>query len=281
MSNIQKSVWAIAATVIVYLVVAAPPPLGDEAMQSRIPIREVFEILQQENAKVREIYTREIVSEGKKQGYQFDEKWQDESIHAGPLPAQYLRETARYLEQSQIHLGLFLLSDYAINTANNVDGTHRALLQRVRQTRESQLMQIPDTGQFAYMAPDIAGVDACVDCHNKHPESPKTDWRRDDVMGAVTWIYQSEFVSVDEVIQMIAVLRQGFVAAYQHVLTELSQIQDAPEIGDRWPREGRYLPSKEVFLQEIEQQVSWVSMRMIKRLVSAQTETIAARGSVP
>ena len=32
---------------------------------------------------------------------------------------------------------------------------------------------------------DTMSKDACVDCHNSHPQSPKTDWKKDDVRGVL------------------------------------------------------------------------------------------------
>lgn len=35
------------------------------------------------------------------------------------------------------------------------------------------------------MYADVAVAEACIDCHNKHDESPRHDFKLDDVMGGV------------------------------------------------------------------------------------------------
>jgi len=55
----------------------------------------------------RAIWTKEIVGEGKKAGLKFDEHWRDADLEAGPLPALFLRETAKSMERSPLRLSLF------------------------------------------------------------------------------------------------------------------------------------------------------------------------------
>jgi hypothetical protein len=42
-----------------------------------------------------------------------------------------------------------------------------------------------DGNQFKALAADYAIVQACTDCHNQHPGSPKKDFRQGDLMGAI------------------------------------------------------------------------------------------------
>jgi hypothetical protein len=39
--------------------------------------------------------------------------------------------------------------------------------------------------RYRGIAADIASVDACVQCHNNHPKSPKRDFQKGDVMGGI------------------------------------------------------------------------------------------------
>ncbi|WP_455212431.1 c-type heme family protein [Kaarinaea lacus] len=239
------------AIVLVYLLVSAPPPLAENAQGKTMPTRLALELLQQENARVRELYTKEIVGEGKKRKIKFSEDWKQDDVHAGLLPAQFLRETARYMERSKIQLGLFLGSDYAINQANQFEGEQKSMFQKMKLARDPVFFFYPDAQRYTYMFPDVAVVDACVDCHNDHKDSPKSDWQLNDVMGATTWTFPQERITVDAFLQTLTVLRQGFRAAYEQFLGEIKRMPVPPGIGDHWPREGYYIPSTDVFMSEV------------------------------
>src|SRR5262249_56039219 len=58
-------------------------------------------------------------------------------------------------------------------------------LSTLRQDSNQQLAQVSATvfsDQVRLIAPVIMGQ-ACVNCHNSHPESPKLDWKVGDVRG--------------------------------------------------------------------------------------------------
>jgi hypothetical protein len=239
------------AVLLVYLFVSAPPPLAENTNGKTISTRMALQILQQENALVRVLYTKEIVAEGKKRNIQFSEDWKQDEVHAGLLPAQFLRETARYLERSKIRLGLFLGSDYAINQANQFEGEQKTMFEQMKRSREPAYFYYPDAQRFTHMFPDIAVAKACVDCHNDHKESPKSNWQLDDVMGATTWTYPQEHVAVDEFLLMLVALREGFRAAYKKFLQEMQRMPAPPQIGELWPRDGFYVPSESVFMHEL------------------------------
>lgn len=265
---------AVLANLAIYLFISAPPPLTDsDSRQRQIPLSLALEILQKENEVVREIYTRDIVGEGKRRGIKFDENWQDNDVHAGPLPAQFLRETARFLEQKRIQLGLFLVSDFSINTANNVEGEQRRLLQRVRDTRKPQMSYVADAERYAYMFPDVAVVEACTECHNKHPETPKTDWKLNDVMGATTWTFPNEHISIEMFFDMLVTLRAAVTASYQTVLEEISAMPDPPKVGAAWPRDGYFLPEQEVFTATIVSRASSMTLQRLSEFLGPLATT--------
>ena len=239
-------------TLSIYLFATAPPPLKDNDIASHtIPVQVALQILEQENDVARNLYTQAIVGAGKKQKIKFDEDWDEEHIIAGPLPAQFMRLTAESLEQSPVPLGLFLGSDYSINKSNNFEGEQRTQFQTVRETREPVFFYAQDAQRYAYMAPDIASAKPCVTCHNDHEESPKTDWKLNDVMGAATWTYPKQQVDYKELLEMINALRNGFTHAYQTFIEEISAMKNPPKIGENWPKNGKFLPSTMFFMQEL------------------------------
>jgi hypothetical protein len=244
------------AVLLVYLFVSAPPPLAENTRGKTIATRIALQMLQQENALVRELYTKEIVGEGKKRNIQFSEDWKQDDVHAGLLPAQFLRETARYLERSKFRLGLFLGSDYAINQANQFDGEQKTMFEQMKLTRKPVYFYYPDAQRYTHMFPDIAVAKACVTCHNDHKESPKSNWQLNDVMGATTWTYPQENITVDDFLLMLVALHEGFREAYKQFLQEMRHMPTPPQIGELWPRDGFYVPSESVFMREVSRRSS-------------------------
>jgi len=235
----------------IYLFVSAPAPLPEfDRGKADIPVAEMLTALQSANESVREIWTRDVVQAGKKNGLKFDENWRDTDLDAGPLPALFLRETAFSLERTPVRLSLFLGSDHPINRSNAFEGMQIERFRMIRQTHEPQFFFMPDTGLHTGMFADIAVAEACVDCHNKHEETPKSDWQLNDIMGAVTWAYPAEAVTLDEFLRAVAALHQGFHEAYEKYLHKVESFANPPEIGKRWPKEGYFLPSTEVFMAE-------------------------------
>lgn len=238
-------------TISIYLFVTAPPPLEDERKPGvQLPIDFVLHLANEENKIVRKLYTKEIVQAGKKIGIKFQEEWQEKSVVAGMLPAQFLRETAMYLEKSPVRLGLYLGSDYPVNEANLIEGLQAIEFEKLKETREDVFFNMPEEEMFVFMSPDIATVKVCVSCHNKHPRSPKSDWKMDDVMGATTWLYPEKTISLNDALVLLSELRNGFKFSYQYFLNEVKQMPKTYSIGSKWPRDGYFVPSEEVFMEE-------------------------------
>lgn len=135
-SNQQFIIVALILTIIiVYLFVTAPPPLEDEKTSAQLPVEFILRLANEENKVVRKLYTKEIVQAGNKIGIEFQEDWQEKSVVAGMLPAQFLRETAMYLEKSPVRLGLYLGSDYPINRANLIEGLQATEYIKLKETK--------------------------------------------------------------------------------------------------------------------------------------------------
>jgi hypothetical protein len=255
---------------IVYLFATAPAPLPENrTAAASIDIERVFRLAESENDAVRALWTEEIVGAGPKVGLQFSEDWRDEGEEAGPLPALFLRETARSLEKQPIRLSLFLGSDAPINSSNRFQGPQQEAFAAMRATGEPQFFRMPDTGLYTAMFPDEAVAEACVTCHNEHEDSPRNDWRLGDLMGATTWAYPQEKVTLDELVGVLAALRSAFREVYQSYLDKVATFRDPPEIGTRWPRDGYYLPSVEVFMAELEARAAGDSLTALLEAAAA------------
>lgn len=251
--------FALASTLAsTYLFANAPPPLeeGSVAASATIPVERFLQVLAAENAAVRKLYTSEIVGPGKLVGLQFDERWRDANVEAGPLPALFLREASGNLERRPEPIGLFLGSDAPIREANLFVGAQASEFTELRNGAKERHFVAEDLGVSTAMFPDFAVSEACVTCHNEHPSSPKRDWKLGDIMGATTWTYPRPFVTESEMISGVRALRESLREAYQAYVEKTQTFGNPPTIGEQWPTNGYYLPTPEVFMAKAEQSTS-------------------------
>lgn len=247
----------------VYLFVSAPPPLPEAKAEvaASMPVKRLLELCAAENASVRALYTKEIVGKGKLVGLKFDERWRQPGVEAGPLPALFLRETAKSLEKNPVRLGLFLGSDYPISRANLFRGQQATFFEQMRVDRRDKHFFVEDLRLHTAMFPDLAVAEACVTCHNEHPDTPKQDWKLNDVMGATTWTYPKASVSLHEALEVLTALREGFRDAYTAYVEKAKTFEPPPSIGNQWPTDGYFIPSPKEFLREAERRASATSVR--------------------
>ena len=248
---------------ITLIVVNAPPPDDPSSGVQWIPIARVFEVLKAENDAVRKLWTEEIVGAGQQRDLKFDKRWRDPQLEAGPLPALFLRETAESLRRSQVPLYLFLGSDFPINDANRFTGLQNAHFERIKENGEPQFFGDEEIGFETAMFSDVAVAEACVSCHNNEPEATKSHWKLGDIMGATTWSYPESSVGIEEALSMVRALRKGFRESFRQYLEKVATFSEPPAVGERWPAEGYFLPSTDVFIAEAERRTSARPLRAI------------------
>ncbi len=259
-------VLAVLAVIAIYLFATAPAELeGSVGGRRDVPVETLLRMLDAENASVRALYTSEIVGPGLKRGLKYREDWRLNDVHAGPLPALMLRETANRLQQRVPELSLFLGSTFPIEDANHFKGAQLNYFKSLEKNREPQFFLDQSTGRYTAMFPDIASAPACVSCHNEHPKSPRTDWKQDDVMGATTWSFVRDEVSTDELVKILAAYRAAALDAYNAYLKKTAAFapDQRPQLGEKWPKDGLFLPNAETFRERVEQSNSAGSLNAL------------------
>jgi adenylate cyclase len=239
----------------IYLFVSAPPPLPEEGPASgvRIPVERVFRMLSADNNRHRGLYTSAVVGPGLKTGLKFDEQWEEESVEAGPLPALFLRATARELERTGVQVGLFLGSDFPIESSNRFNDAQMARFMNLKASGEPQFFYDSTASRYTAMFADLAVAQPCVTCHNEHPRSPKTDWVLNDIMGATTWSFPRDSVTLDEARDILRAYRQSARATYERYLTKTASFRSHQvKVVDQWPAPAEWsLPSAQTFCDSI------------------------------
>ena len=105
-----------------------------------------------------------------------------------PLPVQFLREASRSLHVRDAPFRYRLVSPWPLNEANGpVSDKERRLLERVVKFGEVVEGEVTANKRRYFQAiyPDRAVSRACVSCHNAHEDSPKRDFKLNDVMGGL------------------------------------------------------------------------------------------------
>lgn len=230
-------------------------------------VEEALEILAKENDVTRTLYTKAIVGSGQKQGMKFDEDWEKADIEAGPLPALFLRGVSADIQKKgEVPLGLFLGSDFPVRKSNKFTGKQEELFQEMREDMQPKYFFDEVSKLQTAMFPDFAVAKPCVDCHNDHPETMKTDWKMGDLMGATTWTYPADSLSFQELQAIVLAYRKGAAATYDKFLAEVSGFKETstPEIGDKWPTEGYFLPATEVFIDSV---AALASLETLKKIL--------------
>lgn len=254
-------------TLNIYLFVSAPEKLTFSNNQSELKYSssDLFNVLARINDEARTLYTNQIVQKGKSVGINFDENWTLEEIEAGPLPALFLRETSANIEKSEVELGLYLGSDYPISQANMFKGIQKKKFEELKTNKKPVYFYDEDTKRNYAMFPDYAVGKACVNCHNEHKESPKKDWELNDIMGATTWSVPMDSLTTMQMLQYMKAYLNASMKTYDKFLNEVKGFKQntPPEIGDKWPEDGYYLPDSKSFKSRLETLHSSLSLNAI------------------
>jgi len=228
-------------------------------------VEEVLEMVAKENDVTRTLYTKAIVGAGKKQGMKFDEDWRKNEVEAGPLPALFLRGIATSIKKGDVPLGLYLGSDFPVNNANKLKGKQAELFEVIKKDQKPQYFYDEEQKLHTAMFADLASADACVTCHNNHKQTTKSDWKLGDVMGATTWQYPADSLSYKGAIAVLDAYSKGTVDIYKEYLAKIATFKESekPEIGDKWPSQGKYLPTPEVFLDSVKKLTAYNTMKKL------------------
>ncbi len=139
----------------------------------------------------RAVYTKNVVGRLVKQEKVItaSEHWTEDK--ALPLPAQMFRMGAELTASKDAFFSYSLQSLWPINKSNAAGQTEveKAGLQFVADNGGTAPYYseetLGDVKYFTAVYADVAVAPVCVSCHNGHKDSPKTDFKLGDVMGAV------------------------------------------------------------------------------------------------
>ena len=129
----------------------------------------------------RSVYAKEIIAEAKRAGVKPAENWKDND-HSIMLPAQYLKAAGAEIKDFELSL-IGLTPIYKSNLPKTK--AEADALKKLAAQPDLKVVTFADGNQFKGLSADFAIVQGCADCHNAHPSSPKKDFKKGDLMGAV------------------------------------------------------------------------------------------------
>lgn len=136
----------------------------------------------------RTVYTRNIVDKMQESGIvEAAEHWKGEN--ALPLPAQFLMETGRLVAETGKGIKYRLVSLWPIYVWNLPETDfEKKGLEAVAKNPDQPFTGFVRIGRDRYFQAiyaDLAVSQTCVACHNSHMNSPRRDFKLNDVMGGI------------------------------------------------------------------------------------------------
>ena len=137
----------------------------------------------------RAVYTKLVINRLVKEEkvIKASEHWQDDK--ALPLPAQMFRFGAERVAESNSDFSYSLISSWPINKQNEPKTEAEANgLKFIEENPGKNFYKEESLGGKNYYTaiyPDVAVAPACVECHNDHKDTPKSDFKIGDTMGGV------------------------------------------------------------------------------------------------
>jgi adenylate cyclase len=106
-------------------------------------------------------------------------------LGAIPIPATLSLELGRVISEQQTNIRYRFVSELPFKgrAPHALDAFETGALAALRDNPEQTVMDVSRSGfsnTYRLVTPVVMGV-ACVQCHNEHPDSPKTDWKVGDV----------------------------------------------------------------------------------------------------
>src|ERR1700730_2288094 len=190
--GLRSLAWRLALPVPLILIVALAliwwiVPRIVESMATNDSFRANQQVASQFKT-IRTYYTENVVSKVLKQSSlksSYDHKTNDMAI---PLPATLLHDLSALLADKDT--AIYLYSQYPFPDRKNrkLDDFQREAWDYLNANPAATLSRVEmrDGKHFARSAvADKMSSQACVDCHNSDPRSPKTDWKVGDVRGVL------------------------------------------------------------------------------------------------
>lgn len=189
----QTVCWSAIAGVLVLggvgVSVAGTAAPSNSSVGVTIPVEKVADYIHAVIEADRQNYTTHVVERMQAKNIVVaSENWAEKNTL--PLPAQFLMESDRLIEKKMaVGIRYRLISLWPINKQHGAvtEFEKSALGVLLTNPARPQTGFVDIGGRRYYQAvyADVAGSQACLGCHNAHPDSPKRNFKLNDVMGGI------------------------------------------------------------------------------------------------
>ncbi|MBI5672573.1 MAG: DUF3365 domain-containing protein [Nitrospirae bacterium] len=190
MTSSKNLLWgaALLGSAIAIATVLWPSRTLPETTSVSLPIDTVADYIHAVIEADRDLYTRHVVERMQAKGIVVaSENWQE--MNTLPLPAQFLMESGRYVGKKGLGMQYRLISLWPINKRNIPTNPLQSIglgtILAHPDRPYTGVTKVGNTRYFEAVYADLAVTQACLGCHNAHPDSPKRDFKLNDVMGAI------------------------------------------------------------------------------------------------
>jgi len=165
-----------------------PSSATTEGTAVSLPVEMVADYVHAVIEADREVYTKLVVERMQAKGVVVaSENWEQKNTL--PLPAQFLMESGHVMARKGIGIQYRLISLWPINKRNvassELEKTGLGTVLTHPTKPYTGFVKEGGARYFQAIYPDLAVTQACIGCHNAHPDSPKRDFKINDVMGAM------------------------------------------------------------------------------------------------
>ncbi|THJ09701.1 MAG: DUF3365 domain-containing protein [Nitrospira sp. CG24C] len=167
---------------------AGPSSAATDGTSFNLPVETVADYLYALIEADREVYTKHVVERLQNKGVVVaSENWEEKNTL--PLPAQFLMESGRVVAKKGLGIQYRLISLWPINKRNGASSEFEKIGLGTILTHPTKpytaFVKEGGARYFQAVYPDLAVAQACIGCHNSHPDSPKRDFKINDVMGGI------------------------------------------------------------------------------------------------
>lgn len=138
----------------------------------------------------RTVYTRDVVERVRAQGVEVTHDYRDKP-QAIPLPATLSMELAAGIGAQRSGAKAYLYSPYPFPWRKEAGGLRDDFARKAWDAFQKDSTKpytvterVDDERRLRYATADLMR-EACVDCHNSHKDTPKSDWKVGDVRGVL------------------------------------------------------------------------------------------------
>ncbi len=166
----------------------------------------------------RSIYTSQVVSRLATSSIDVSHDY-NLKHHSIPLPATFTMLLGESVNNHHKDVGIRLYSPYPFPWRKNgggiVDDFGRRVWNELSISDTKIVTEFEDVNGIPHVRLAMADVmaDDCVDCHNNHPQSPKTDWEVGELRGIleVTMPMNTSVLMADSIVSSMAILVAGLL----------------------------------------------------------------------